>query len=83
MIRKEDVLRKLPDLDNVLTPTEREEVLNEMEVRAYRKSEPIYKEGDRPSHLLCLISGKVKIYKDGVGGRAQIVRVVNAVEYFG
>ena len=42
-----------------------------------------YSEGYVPSHLLCLISGKVKIYKDGVGGRAQIVRVLNAVEYFG
>lgn len=83
MIRKEEVLWKLPDLDNALTPAERQEVLNEMQVHIYRKNEPIYSEGDKPSHLLCLISGKVKIYKDGVGGRAQIVRVVNAVEYFG
>ena len=83
MIKKEEVLGKLPDLDNLLTPGEREQVLNEMQVHAYRKNEPIYCEGDKPSHLLCLISGKVKIYKDGVGGRAQIVRVVNAVEYFG
>jgi len=83
MIKKEEVLGKLPDLDNLLTHGEREQVLREMQVHAYRKNEPIYSEGDRPSHLLCLISGKVKIYKDGVGGRAQIVRVVNAVEYFG
>ena len=83
MIKKEYVLGKLPDLDNVLTPQEREQVLDEMQVHTYRKNESIYKEGDKPSHLLCLISGKVKIYKDGVGGRAQIVRVVNAVEYFG
>ena len=83
MIRKEDVLGKLPELNRVLTAEEREEVLREMEVRAYRKNEPIYSEGDVPSHLLCLISGKVKIYKDGVGGRAQIVRVINAVECFG
>lgn len=83
MIKKEDVLGMLPDLDRVLTPDEREEVLKEMDVNAYRKNEPIYSEGDVPSHLLCLISGKVKIYKDGVGGRAQIVRVINAVECFG
>ena len=81
-MKKEEVLGKLPDLDNVLTPLERQQVLDEMHVHEYRKNEPIYSEGDRPTHLLCLISGKVKIYKDGVGGRAQIVRVVNAVEYF-
>jgi len=83
MIRKEEVLVKLPELDSVLTPEERELVLGKMQVRTYRKNEPIYSEGDKPSHLLCLLSGKVKIYKDGVGGRAQIVRVINAVECFG
>ena len=25
-------------------------------------------------HLMCLLSGKVKIYKEGVGGRSQIIR---------
>jgi CRP-like cAMP-binding protein len=83
MLKKEEVLEKLPDLDGALSPEERELILSKMQVRAYRKNETIYQEGDIPSHLLCLISGKVKIYKDGVGGRAQIVRVVNAVEYFG
>ena len=83
MIKKEDVLAKLPDLDGALSPEEREQIINKMQVRTYRKNETIYQEGDIPSHLLCLISGKVKIYKDGVGGRAQIVRVADAVEYFG
>lgn len=82
-IKKEEVLGKLPDLTDALTPLEREMVLDKMQVRQYRKNEPIYREGDIPSHLLCLITGKVKIYKDGVGGRTQIVRVADAVEYFG
>lgn len=83
MMKKEDVLAKLQDLDDALSPEQREQVLSCMQVRTFRKNEIIYAEGDIPSHLLCLVSGKVKIYKDGVGGRAQIVRVVNAVEYFG
>ena len=32
---------------------------------------------------MCLLSGKVKIYKDGVGGRSQIIRMIKPVEYFG
>jgi CRP-like cAMP-binding protein len=83
MIKKEEVLAKLPDLDGSLSPEQRVQVLASMQVRNFRKNELIYGEGDIPSHLLCLLSGKVKIYKDGVGGRSQIVRVVNAVEYFG
>ena len=33
-------------------------------------------------HLMCLLSGKVKIYKEGVGGRSQIIRVLKTKEYF-
>ena len=31
---------------------------------------------------MCLLSGKVKIYKDGVGGRSQIIRMIKPNEYF-
>ena len=83
MISKEEALSQLQGLYEALRPEEYAEVLEAMEVRAYRKNEVIYDEGDYPHNLLCLLSGKVKIYKDGVGGRSQIVRVMNAVEYFG
>lgn len=32
---------------------------------------------------MCLYSGKVKIYRDGVGGRSQIIRMMKPLEYFG
>ena len=31
---------------------------------------------------MCLLEGKVKIYRTGVGGRCQIMRVMKPVEYF-
>ena len=31
---------------------------------------------------MCLLSGKVKIYKEGVSGRSQIIRVLKTKEYF-
>lgn len=31
---------------------------------------------------MCLLSGKVKIFKDGVGGRSQIIRMTKPNEYF-
>jgi len=83
MQKKEEVLEMLADLNGALAPAERELVLANMQVEEYKKNELIYDEGDKPTHLLCLVSGKVKIYKDGVGGRPQIVRMANAVEYFG
>lgn len=83
MVNREEVLAKLPDLASVLSPEEWNWVMDNMTVRTYHKNEVIYYEGDEPSNLLILLSGKVKIYKDGVGGRSQIVRVVRSVEYFG
>ena len=43
----------------------------------------IYCEGDEPREMMCLLKGKVKIYKDGVGGRSQIIRMIKPVQYFG
>ncbi len=33
--------------------------------------------------MMCLLKGKVKIFKDGVGGRSQIIRMIKPVQYFG
>lgn len=52
-------------------------------IHTYKKNQPIYVEGNEPTHLMCLVSGKVKILKNGVGGRTQIMRVIKPVEYFG
>ena len=39
--------------------------------------------GDEPKEMMCLLKGKVKISKDGVGGRSQIIRMIKPVQYFG
>jgi len=42
-----------------------------------------YKEGERPIGLICLSEGKVKIFKEGVGGREQIVRMAKPIGFIG
>ena len=44
--------------------------------RITRRTRVIHCEGETPTNLMCLLSGKVKIYKDGVGGRSQIIRMI-------
>ena len=82
-ISKTEVQLKLHELFSALTLEQQEMVFENLTIHSYRKNELIYCEGETPRELLCLLSGKVKIYMDGVGGRSQIMRVVNAVEYFG
>lgn len=54
-----------------------------LRLESYKKNEMIYREGENPDCLFCLISGKVKIYRDGVAGRSIINRVLRPVQYFG
>lgn len=78
-----DVIRGIADLWNLLSDDERTAVRSTLRVQAYRKNELIYQEGENPDHLLCLLSGKVKIFRDGVGGRSQIMRLMRPGQYFG
>ena len=78
----EEYLDKISDMLDTLTDEQRENLLEHVSVVKFKKNEIIYKEGDLPTNLLCLVSGKVKIYKDGVGGRPQIMRVLGETEYF-
>ena len=78
-----DVLPRLSAIFDLLTEQQKDSLLPQLSIQFYRKNELLYSEGEVRHYLLCLVSGKVKIYMDGVGGRSQIMRVVNAVEYFG
>ncbi len=77
-----DISDALSDLFAPLNEEQRELLLRNYTVQSYKKNEMIYCEGETPVHLMCLISGKVKIYKDGVGGRSQIIRMIKPREYF-
>lgn len=49
----------------------------------FKKGEIIYREGEKPGGLICLSAGKVKIFKEGIGGREQIVRMAKPIGFIG
>ncbi len=59
----------------ILTPEEKEELQDSISLTSYRRNEYIVREGDKPSGFMMLVTGKVKIFKEGVGGREQIIRM--------
>ena len=59
----------------LLTPEEKEELQESVSLTTYRRNEYIFREGDKPSGFMMLVTGKVKIFKEGVGGREQIIRM--------
>jgi CRP-like cAMP-binding protein len=78
-----ETLNLIGELANLLSDKQAAELKKNISIQKFVKNEIIYNEGDVPSHLLCLISGKVKVYKTGVGGRTQIIRVIKPVQYLG
>ncbi|MCF6364961.1 MAG: Crp/Fnr family transcriptional regulator [Bacteroidales bacterium] len=68
---------------NLLNKEERELFEKHKQCTGYKKGEIIYKEGDMPGGLICLCAGKVKIFKEGVGGRDQIIRMERPVHFIG
>jgi len=50
---------------------------------SYKKNEIIFKEGFNPTGLISLAKGKVKIYKDGLNGKEQILRLAKPGDFIG
>lgn len=81
-LTEKEIAESIPDIWMPLTLEQREFLAQNFTVQKFKKNETIYCEGETPMHLMCLLSGKVKIYKEGVGGRSQIIRVMKDKEYF-
>ena len=47
------------------------------------KGDFIYSEGEKTKGIICLVSGKFKIFRIGVGGREQILKLVRPSELTG
>jgi len=60
-----------------LTQEERIYLRENTELVTYKKNQKLYIEGEKPTHLFTLLEGKIKIFRDGVGGRQQIIRLAN------
>ena len=68
---------------NVLTPEDKRVVIENFTLHNYKRNKIIYAEKETPEYLWCLIKGKVKKYKEGIGGRQQIIRLIRPIQYFG
>lgn len=68
---------------NLLSGEEKEELEKQVSFVQVKKNEVLFKEGEKPDGLLMLVNGKVKIFKEGVGGREQIIRMVKPLGIIG
>lgn len=78
-----DIRRGLQELWGLLSESERKIICDKATVQSYRKGEALYKVGEESSYLICVLSGRIKLEKLGVGGRMQITRMFRSGDNFG
>lgn len=73
----------LSEIWSILDSEEKRRITDAFVIHNLKKNQIIYAEGEEPEYLWCLLKGKVKLFKDGIGGRSQILRLIRPVQYFG
>lgn len=66
-----------------LNKKDKETLVTQHRLTIIKKGQFLFKEGDKPHGLICLASGKAKVFKDGVGGRGQILKMVRQQGFIG
>lgn len=82
-IKTQDLAASMPELWSLLNEDEHQIIASNAKIAEFKKNEAIYNEDEIPENLMCLLKGKIKIFKNGVGGRSQIIRMVRPVQNFG
>ena len=75
-------VRKLPTF-SYLSDEEWQEFQRLRTTNNYRRGSAIFYEGNRPLGLYFICRGRVKLVKDDLRGRGQIVRIVEAPDFLG
>ena len=68
---------------DLLTLEQKEFIDHSSEICKYRKNDIVHREGDIPTHIMVVISGMVRLSKEGVGQRVQIIRLLRPYDMFG
>ena len=59
-----------------LSQKDKETIAQHHTLTIIKKGEILFQEGEKSRGLNCLVSGKLKVFKEGVGGREQILKMV-------
>lgn len=68
---------------NILSDEEFELLKQNYKSAKYQRNDVLYQEGDEANSVMLLVSGKVKIYKEGIAQREQIVKLAKANDFIG
>ena len=81
-IDRQEIAESMSVLWEPLTADQRQYLVDNIKVHVFEKNEAIYREGETPAYIMCLLEGKVKVCMSGVGGRTQIIRMIEQMGIF-
>ncbi len=82
-IEKEHIVQSIVQLWD---PNDQEHVQllrKNLKLKHFKGKQTIYEATESPSQVMCLIHGRVKIFKVGNLGRRQIIRILKPMDFFG
>lgn len=79
---KEKIAQDISSLWGNLPQDQLDLLLLHIDIHQFKKNEVIYRNLETPTHMMYLIQGKVKVFKEGMGGKNQIIRVIKPYEFF-
>lgn len=74
---------EMSDIWNPLTYEERIYLRENTKYLEFKKNDYIYRDGGSPEYMYFLMDGHIKIYKEGVCGRQQLLRIICPNNLFG
>lgn len=77
-----NLLKKEWSLLSFLTLEQTQYLQKNISVLYFQKNQIIYEEGDLPTQLMCLVRGKVHVFRRTCTGKHQIVRMIKPIEMF-
>ncbi len=66
-----------------LSQKEKETIIQSHKIYHFKRGSPVFREGEKPHGIIILASGKVKLFREGVGGRNQILKMKKQLDIFG
>jgi len=79
----EEVFENPKSIFSTLTRVEKKDLRKNITLVNFSKNEFIFTEGEKPANFLFLKEGKVIIFKQGFGGREQILRMIKPLGIIG
>jgi len=66
-----------------ISQKEKETITEHHTLSNYNKGEQVFREGEKSRGLACIVTGKAKLFRTGVGGREQILRMLKPLDLTG